>query len=176
VNLRVLPLTALAFLTACQNMPEPYAPPEQRQPFENFRPYRISRVVNMADGDVDAHIVSGITQISGGSWRWAEQRPTVRLTVRSADHLKYTIDFTIAGTTFDQTGPVTVSFFVNDHQIGSERYTAQGNQHYETPVPDGLVEANKEVTVAAEIDKLFTPPEGGQRLGFILTRIGLKQE
>jgi hypothetical protein len=176
VNLRALLLSATVLLSACQNMPEPYAPPEQRQPFENFRPYRISRVVNMADGDVESHIVSGITDISGGSWRWTEQRPTVRLTVRSVENLKYTIDFTIAGTTFDQTGPVTVSFFVNDHLIGSEHYTAQGNQHYETKVPDGLVEANKEVTVAAEIDKLFTPPEGGQRLGFILTRIGLKQE
>ncbi len=157
-------------------MPEPYAPPEQRQPFENFRPYRVSRVINMADGDVDAHIVSGITAISGGTWRWTEQRPTVRLTVRSVENLKYTIDFTIAGATFDQTGPVTVSFFVNDHMIGSEHYTAQGNQHYETKVPDGLVEANKEVTVAAEIDKLFTPPGSGSKLGFILTRIGLKQE
>ena len=75
MNLRALLLSATVLLSACQNMPEPYAPPEQRQPFENFRPYRISRVVNMADGDVESHIVSGITDISGGSWRWAEQRP-----------------------------------------------------------------------------------------------------
>jgi hypothetical protein len=176
VNLRALLLSATVLLSACQNMPEPYAPPEQRQPFENFRPYRISRIVNMADGDVESHLVSGVTDISGSSWRWTEQRPTIRLTVRSVENLKYLIDFTVVGTTFEQTGPVTVSFFVNDHLLGSQRYTAPGDQHYEAKVPDGLVQANKEITVAAEIDKLYTPPPPGQRLGFILTRIGLKQE
>ena len=104
MNLRAFLPSAAVLLSACQNMPEPYAPPEQRQPFENFRPYRITRVVNMSDGDAEAHFVSGITEISGGSWRWTEQRPTVRLTIRSNENLKYLIDFTIAGKTFEQTG------------------------------------------------------------------------
>jgi hypothetical protein len=176
VNLRVLLLSGICLLSACQKMPETYAPPEQRQPFENFRPYRITRIVSMADGDAAAHFVSGITDISGGSWRWTEQRPTVRLTVRSAENLTYLIDFSIVGTTFAQTGPVTVSFFVNDRLLESVHYTAPGEQHFEKKIPDGWVEANKEVTVAAEIDKVWIPPQEGPHLGFILTRIGLKQE
>ena len=71
---------------------------------------------------------------------------------------------------------MTVSFFVNDRLLDKVRYTAPGDQHFEAKIPDGWVEANKEVTVAAEIDKVWTPPQEGAHLGFILTRIGLKQE
>ncbi len=176
MNSRALLLSGVVLLSACQNMPEPYAPPEQRQPFENFRPYRITRVVNMADGDADAHIVSGMSNINAGSWRWTEKRPTLRLTIRSNENLTYFIDFAIAGTTFAQTGPVTVSFFVNDHLLDSVHYMAPGEQHFEKKIPAGWVEANKDVIVAAEIDKVWTPPEEGPHLGFILTRIGLRQE
>ncbi len=174
--MRAILLSGAVVLSACQNMPEPYAPPEQRQPFENFRPYRITRVVNMADGDAEAHFVSGITSISGGSWRWTEKRPTVRLTIRSNENLTFLIDFAIAGATFAQTGPVNLLFYVNDHLVGSIHCPAPGEQHFETKIPPGVVEANKEVTLAAEIDKVWVPPQDGPPLGFILTRIGLKQE
>jgi hypothetical protein len=176
VNLRPLVLSGAVLLSACQNMPEPYAPPEQRQPFENFRPYRITRVVNMSDGDAESHFVSGMTDINAGSWRWVEQRPTLKLLMRSNDNLTYTIDFTIPATTFEQTGPVTLSFFVNDHLLDTVRCPAPGDRHFEKRVPDGWVEPNKEATVAAEIDKVYVSPKDGSRLGFILTRVGLKQE
>lgn len=170
----VVGLTAL--LSACQNMPEPYAPPEQRQPFEHFRPYRVSQVIDMSDGDVDAHIVSGIAPSGNPSWRWTDQRPTVRVLMRSVEHLYYTIDFTLPGVTFEQTGPVTVSFYVNDHLLGSEHYTAQGNQHFEKEIPDGWVEVDQPATVAASVDKLFVSSDDGSKLGFILSRMGLTQK
>ena len=170
----VLLVCAMA-LCACQNMPEPYAPPEQRQPFENFRPYRITRVVSMADGDAEAHFVRDISGAGGGSWRWVAQRPTVHIMMRSNENLIYTIDFTIPGATFKETGPVTLSFFVNDHLLDKVRYTAEGNQHFEKKVPENWVEPGKETTVAAEIDKVWTSPDG-TRMGFLLSRIGLKQE
>ncbi len=166
----------LACLSGCQKMPETYAPPEQREPFENFRPYRITRVVDMSDGDADAHIVSGILPTSGGSWRWASQRPTVRVTLRRADNLVYTIDFSVADATFKGTGPVTLSFFVNDHELGSAHYDVPGVYHFEKPVPENWVEAGKDATLAAEVDKVWVSPEDGVKLGFILTRIGLRQD
>lgn len=171
----LLPGAAL-LLSACQNMPEPYAPPVQRQPFENFRPYRVDRIIEMSDGDAPAHFVRDISNTGGGSWRWVGQRPTVRFTLHSVEHLHYLIDFTIPGVTFDQTGPVTLSFFVNDHLLDKVHYTTQGVKHFEKAVPDGWVEADKEATVAAEIDKMYVAKEDGSRLGFILTSIGLKQE
>lgn len=157
-------------------MPEPYAPPEQRQTFEHFRPYRVSQVIDMADGDAESHFVSGMGGAGSPSWRWTQKRPTLKVVMRDAEHLYYTIDFTIAGVTLEQTGPVTVSFYVNDHLLDSAHYTTSGNQHFEKEIPAGWVEAEKPATVAAEIDKVWVSPDDGTQLGFILTRIGLKQQ
>lgn len=157
-------------------MPEPYAPPEQRQTFENFRPYRVTRVVEMSDGDAAEHFVRDISGAGTANWRWVGQRPTVRVMLRSNQDLIYTIDFTIAGATFQDTGPVTLSFYVNDHLLDKVRYTSFGPHHFEKKVPADWVETNKEATVAAEIDKVWVSKDDGAKLGFLLTRIGLKQE
>ena len=157
-------------------MPEPYAPPEQRQPFENFRPYRYSAVINMSDGDAASHFVQDISPGLSETWRWTGQRPTVRLLMHANENLHYTIDFTIPAVTFEQTGPVTISFLVNGHLLDSVRYTSPGDRHFTKPVPVEWVEKDKEATVAAEIDKLWVSKDDGSRLGFILTSIGLKQE
>ena len=156
-------------------MPEPYAPPVQRQPFENFRPYRITRVVNMTDGDADAHFVQDIAGVVEGNWRWARDRPTVKIVMRVNDNVKFLIDFTIPEVTFKETGPVNLSFFVNGHLIEKVRYTESGQKHYEKPIPAEWVEPGKEATLAAEIDKVYVAKNDGVRLGFILTRIGLTQ-
>jgi hypothetical protein len=155
-------------------MPAPYAPPEQRQPFENFAPYRISRVVDMADGDADKHFVRDIQGLSG-TWRWTGKRPEVRVFLRTNQMLHCIVDFAIAEATFKDTGPVTLTFFVNSHPIGTERYAAPGPQHFDKPVPPEWVEAGKEATVGAEIDKPWISPADHAALGFILTRMGLAQ-
>src|SRR5689334_21058101 len=126
-------LLALAGLSlwSCQNIPETYAPPEQRQPFENFRPYRVSRLVHMSGGDAESHFVRDISGAHSGSWRWTGQRPAVRVLIRSNENLHYLIDFTIPGATFEQTGPVTLSFYVNDHLLDRAVYTSPGVHHFE---------------------------------------------
>lgn len=155
-------------------MPEPYRPPVQREPFENFRPYRISRIVEMADGDADAHIVRDIGG-PAGNWRWTNQRPAVRVIPRGNENLRYLTDFTIADVTFNETGAVTVSFFVNDHKLDAVRYDAPGDKHFEAPVPAEWVTPGAETIVSAEVDKVWTAPADGAKLGLILTRLGLTQ-
>jgi len=156
-------------------MPDTYAPPEQRQPFETFRPYRISRVVEMADGDVDAHIVRDIPTGQTGQWRWTGGNPTVKVVPRAAEDLNFVMDFSIADATLKDTGPVTIKFLVNGREVGSERYAAAGTYHVEKKLPAGTVEAGKEVELGAAVDKIWTSPQDGAKLGFILTRIGLRQ-
>jgi hypothetical protein len=165
----------LGSLAGCQKMPETYAPPEQRQPIENFRPYRISRVVDMADGDADSHIVSDIATGGGGPWRWTGSNPTVKLLARTAENLYYVIDLSIADTTLKTTGPVTITFNVGGRNLDSARYESPGTFHFEKAVPEGWVEAGKEVNVGATIDKVWTSPQDGAKLGFILIRMGLRQ-
>jgi hypothetical protein len=156
-------------------MPEPYAPPVQRQPMETFRPYRIKRVINMSDPDAPAHFVQDIPGGLEGSWRWTLQKPTVKVRVRSNDDVKFVIDFTLPDVTMKDTGPVTVTFSVNGHVLEAVRYAASGREHFEKPVPAEWIVPDQDALLAAEIDKLWVSKEDGVKLGFILTRIGLTQ-
>ena len=155
-------------------MPEPYAPPVQRQPFVDYHPKFVS-VVIMADPDAPKRFVQDISSYAEGSWRWTERRPTVRLRLNSNEKLKYTIDFTIPDVTFKDTGPVTISFFVNDHMLDKIHYPNPGYQHFEKAVPAEWVKPNEETLVGAEIDKMWISKDDGTQFGFIITRIGLTQ-
>ena len=167
-------LFAALLLSACQNLPEPYAPPEQRQPFDHFAPYKVTRIVNMADGDANQHFVQDILGDSG-SWRWATKHPEVRLKMRTNKMLRYMIDFTIVEQTFKDTGPLEFSFDVNGHELDRVRYTSSGAKHFEKDVPPEWVQTGKEAVVGAQIDKLWYSPADHQPLGFIVTRMGLTQ-
>jgi hypothetical protein len=175
VNGRAPILCLAACLGACQNLPEPYAPPEQRHPVEAPRPYRIDRVINMSDDDAPAHFVRDISPVLADSWRWTGKHPAIEVNLRANDGVRYVIDFTLPEVTFQATGPVTLSFYVNEHELGSVRYAEPGDKHFEKPVPQEWIPIGRKSTVAAEIDKTWTGPTDGNQLGFILTRIGLTQ-
>lgn len=161
-----------AGLCGCQNMPGPYAPPVQRPVFEEYQPEFVN-IVNMGDPDAPAHFVQDISNKAEGSWRWCGQRPTVIVRVKSAEQLKYTIDFAVPEATFHDTGPVTLSFFVNSHLLDRVRYTAPGQLHFEKAVPPDWVTPRQDTLMAAAIDKMWVSKDG-VRLGFIITRIGLR--
>ena len=161
--------------SACRNMPGPFAPPVQRQPLEDFRPYRMSAIVDMADEDAKTHFVRDLTSNASATWRWTGQWPTLRVRMRSVENVRYTIDFAIAGAMLAKTGPLTVSFLVNDRVLDRVRYNHDGAQHFEKAIPAGWVTAGEDITVGARVNKPWTPPEGGPPLGIMLTRIGLTQ-
>jgi len=175
VNLRLLAISGAVFLSACENVPAPYAPPEQRQPFENFPPYRVNRVVEMGDAGAETSFVHDI-QGSNGTWRWTGKHPELHVFLRTNQMLHYVIDFSIVADTFKVTGPVTVTFLVNGHVLDKITYKAAGSQHLDKPVPENWIEAGKEAIVGAEIDKPWISPGDGAALGFVLTRMGLRQE
>lgn len=168
-----LPAVALGFC-ACQSVPEPYAPPVQRLPLEEYG-RRFTPVVNMASADARLHFIRDISDKVEGSWRWTQQRPTAMVTVASNENLKYTIDFTVPEVTFKDTGPVTLSFYVDEHLVDRVRYTRPGRVQFERRIPREWVTPGKDTAVAAEIDKMWASKEDDVRLGFILTRIGLTQ-
>ncbi len=136
----------------------------------------MARLLDMADADAETHFVRDISaELEGNTWRWTGKRPTITLRSGSKDEMVYSIDFVIAGTTFEQTGPVTLSFFVNNHLLDRVRYPAPGPQRFRKPVPAEWLQPDDNVTLAAEIDKLWTPPQpGGKPLGFILVGLGLE--
>jgi len=168
-------LANMVMISACQNMPGPFAPPVQRQPLADFRSYGMSVIVSMSDENAKEHFVQDITSLEASTWRWTGKRPTVRVRMRSGEHLRYIIDFALVEATLQVTGPVTISFLVNNRVLDRARYDRAGPQHFEKPVPAGWVTAGQDVTVGAEIDKLWVSPDNGAKLGIILVRMGLTQ-
>lgn len=169
----VLAALALA-LCSCRQGSDEYPPPEQRPSFEAYR-LPAARVLNMDDPDAASHFVRDISPGLEANWRWTDQRPAVRIRVRDAEKLKYVIDFTLPQATFKDTGPVTVTFTVNDQVLDRVRYTAAGTRHFEKPVPPEWLPINQDAIVGAEVDKPWISKDDGARLGFVLTRLGLLQ-
>jgi len=132
-----------------------------------------ARVLNMDDPGVSTRFVRDISPNLTANWRWGFQRPAVRIKVRETDHLKYTIDFSLPEITFNETGPVTIAFMVNDHVLERVRYTSAGLEHFEKAVPADWVVAGQDAIVGAEIDKMWVSKVDGASFGFIITRIGL---
>jgi len=163
-------------LGGCGNLPEPYPPPTQRPLFEAS--FEAVRLLEMADADAERYFVEDISaELEGNTWRWTGKRPTIRLRSGSNQKLVYSIDFAIAGSTLEQTGPVTLSFFVNDHLLDRVRYATAGRRQFRKPVPAEWLEGGEDLTLAAEIDKLWKPPQpDGKPLGFILVALGLEQK
>lgn len=121
----------------------------------------------------EQHFVRDITTGPADSWRWTQRRPTVRVNVTSVKGWKYHIDFTIPDVTFKQTGPVTLTFYVNDREIAKQRYDAPGTKMFEAKIPPDWLKENADNTLAAEVDKTYYSRDDGAELGMILSRMGL---
>ena len=165
---RFLFAALVILLCSCGRYPESYAPPAQFQPGAGPSP---NVIVDFADPEATEHIVKDIDAHVHGSWVWTAQRPTVKLMTLSNQNVKLMVDFTLSDQTFLQTGPVELTFQVNDRNLDKVRYDAPGHKHFEKPVPSDWLTAEKEATVSVAIDKLYAGDDGS-RFGFILSRIG----
>jgi hypothetical protein len=172
---RALIVCLTALLGACKNLPDAYAPPEQRQIIPEDRPFRLHRVIDMDNATARSRFVRDISKTLAANWRWTGQRPALDIFMRANDGVRFVIDFALPEVTFKTTGPVTLSFYVNDHLLDAVRYTQPGLQHFEKPVPPEWIPVGHESTVSAEIDKPSTDPADGSQLGFILVRMGMTQ-
>lgn len=130
-------------------------------------------MVKMNDEDAPAHFVKDIGhKLEGGSWRWCEKRPTVKILLVKTQGLKFSTDFTIWEGCLKQTGPVSISFFIGDKLLDKVRYDTAGYKHFEKAVDDAWLQTADETLVAEEIDKVYVDPQDGTKLGFILTNLG----
>lgn len=133
-------------------------------------------MVNMNDRDAPTHFVKDIrATLEGASWRWTQKRPTLKILLVKTQRLKFAADFTIWEGTMQQTGPVTISFFVDDKLLDKVRYETPGYKHFEKPVDPAWLQTATETLVSAEIDKIYVDPGDHARLGFILTRMGFER-
>ena len=172
--MRSLLLLPVIVLTGCISQPQTYAPPIQREPVLNGQaPKPPKDILRMSERETDAYIVQDIPRESADAWRWTGKRPTVRLFVADPGGRKLVVDYSIAETTLKDTGPVTLSFFVNDQLLATVTEDRQGVKHFEKPVPPEMLKPSADNTFAIEIDKVWIAKEDGAKLGFILASVGL---
>lgn len=171
--MRIVLLLALFALSACGRWPSSYSVPAQyaeEKQVSNF-------MIDMNSPDAPAHFISDIgAELTGGSWRWTGQHPSLRLLITETGRLKYSADFALWDEAMRQTGPVTLTFLVNGKTLDRVRYDTPGARHFEKTVPDDWLSPAADTVFGAEIDKLYLAPRDGAKFGFILVRIGFLPE
>jgi hypothetical protein len=128
-------------------------------------------MVEMIDPDAATHIVKDVLP-GEGTWRWTGHQPTFKILAYTTQNLKLSMDFALWDEGFKQTGPVELSFFVNQRLLDKVRYTKPGEQHFEKAVPAEWLSTDVESIVSVAVDKMYVGPTDGKEFGFILTKIG----
>lgn len=173
---RLLLFSLLIPLAACVTIPDSYAPPIQRKPLDLIEPSAAKAFLRMGDASASNHIVGDINEsIECGSWRWTKRKPTMRFQLKRVANQKFKADLSIADQTFKETGPVTITFTINDRELARETYTKAGRHPFEKAVPAEWLHAVGDNIVSLEIDKLWTAPADGVELGFILASAGFQE-
>ena len=171
--MKVVIALALLLLAGCSRAPDSYPPPIQRKPLADLEESASGILIEMSDANAGAHFVRDISLgLEGGRWRWTTQRPELKFFLESTKGLKLVWDFSVAEVTFKETGPVTVSFFVNGKPVGRLPCPKPGDYRFEQPVREDLLRAKEDNTIAAQADKLWVSQSDGVKLGFTMTRAG----
>jgi hypothetical protein len=173
VRLEPIFIAAAVILSAgCSREPDAYPPPFQR-PAVGGEQQRVGRFVNMNDDNAGLYLVRDIQDnLEGTGWRWAHDRPELRFLLDKTSGLSFAMDFSFPEPNFKQTGPVTVTFFVNGRQLDKVRYATPGDKHFEKAVPAGWLRTGDYTVCRAEVDPPWVAPTDKVRLGFVLVRAG----
>lgn len=172
--MKIVPLAHLILLTGCISQPQIYAPPIQREPMlDGQAPKPPKDMLKMSDRETDAFIVQDIPKGGNDAWRWTGKRPTVRLFIAETAGRKLVVDYSIAEATLKDTGPIKLTFFVNDKPLETVAEVKHGVKHFEKLIPPEMLKVGVDNIFAIEVDKVWIAKEDGAQLGFILAAVGL---
>jgi hypothetical protein len=144
----------------------------QRKPLDPVEKRPFGQWMSVDDPNVEAYFLKDVNAAGNGPWRWTGKRPELKFYLEAAEGLKFAMSYGIAEATFKVTGPVELSIFVNDKLLDKVRHSNHGKQEVERPVPPAMLHRNAVNVVAIEIDKVWTSPEDGAKLGFLLAQAG----
>lgn len=156
----------------CTGIPDTYAPPVQRKPLTGVDPGSLRAFVRVNESGAEAHFLKDVNLfLEGGHFRWTQQQPTFQFQVPQRPGMKLKVDFALHSAVLEKTGPITITYLINGKQFDRVRYTKDGEQHYEKPVPPALLSAGAPTIVTLSLDKVLQTPDGN-KLGLILTAAG----
>lgn len=158
---------------ACVARPDSYPVPEQHQVFVDGQLSDPEFVVASAK-DSAKFFVRDVQTHDAGLWRWTGPDPELQFTLSSTSDRKLVYEFVINETTYKDTGPVTIQFFVNDHLLSRERYDSPGSKKFEKPVPKEWLDGKEKTRVRAKIENTWRGADG-VLLGILLKRAGFPE-
>jgi hypothetical protein len=130
---------------------------------------------DMGDARATEAIVRDISVTSeGNGWRWTYFDPTLKFYLHHYEDQSFVMDFSIIPTVFKGTGPVVLSCFINNRLLTTVRCPRPGDYHLEKQVPAEWLRGTDPTIVRAVLNKIWTAPADGARLGYILVRAGFQ--
>ncbi len=160
-------------IAGCARSPGSYPPPAQSAPPPPLEGSALLSFIEMNAAEAPAYIVRDISAaVEGGLWRWARQRPAIRVAVPGMDRFRFVMDFALPDATA-KGGPVTITFAVNGHILDTVRYTTPGRKNFEKPAPSALLRAGEIAILTAVPDKTVRSPHG-EELSLLMISAGFK--
>jgi hypothetical protein len=150
-----------------------YPPPIQASPPCGVDPAKLGSFVRMSDPGAPPHIVRDILVTD----RWTYDRPTLLFGVDKREELKFVMHFLIPDVVLSQTGPLTLTVWINGRRLGQQICkTPWTEQTFEQSVPADFFGPYRVAAVEIRTDKHFITPEEGVKLGFLLVDAGFVPE
>lgn len=163
---------AAILLVSCGGPPDVYAPAIPRKPIDVYGTDAMSAFVRMNSADAPVSIVHDIAPaVQAGAWRWASQHAELRFFLPSASGWNAKVEYSVARAVLEETGPLTMTFFVNNAKIDSVRHESDGRFVWQKPVPESILVAGGMNYLRIETDK-SGHDAGGHPISFILTAAG----
>jgi hypothetical protein len=75
-----------------------------------------------------------------------------------------------------QTGPLTLSVWINDRLLSQQVYKTSGKQSFEQSVPADLFGLYRLTAAEIRTDKHYVTPKDGVKMGFLLVDAGFVPE
>ncbi len=105
---------------------------------------------------------------------WTLDSAELKFRLSSREHRTLTARFTIIKETLQQTGPLTIDFFVNDRFLEQARYAAEGDYTYRHAVPSAWLKTDDYTLVRIKIRNPYIAPADGAKLGVLLASAGFE--
>jgi hypothetical protein len=113
--------------------------------------------------------------IEGDGWRWTYLQPTLRFHLQDYETQRFIMDFSVVERTFKDTGPVTLSCYINNRLLTKLHCAKPGDYHIDMPAPASWLRDAHPTIVRAVLDKVWTSPADGVRLSYVLYRAGFRR-
>ena len=171
----VVAVAVLMIMTGCVPTPESYRIPPQHGAGDSFRSGDgFKEFFRSGDLGSDLFLVKDVQGHEGSDMRWTHAEPEMRFFLGSTENRRFVMQFSVHEATFRHTGPVTMVFLINGHELGSEQYDTPGHETFEKPVPSEWLRKGAENRVLVRVLNPWTAPDG-VKLGVVLHGAGFPE-